>query len=197
MHISLKFDFQLTLNTQIPRLTPAWDTFGFISNVVTNFCKQIPVRSSLQLQLLSRRSQFWLPIDSKYTDPQISKCMHFETGSGYQLIKLRHQTQTYLDSCGILALMGLAISCDVVLQVTREAFAKYVKVVKRSLSEAAAYEAARTAGVPMDAAAQHARPGSLTSLSLTNPGSPIPSPPPPPPPPPSSPALPCWGTFIE
>ncbi len=30
--------------------------------------KQIPVRSSLQLQLLSRISQIWLPVDSKSTD---------------------------------------------------------------------------------------------------------------------------------
>ncbi len=28
-----------------------------------------PVRSSLQLQLLSRISQIWLPVDSKSTDP--------------------------------------------------------------------------------------------------------------------------------
>lgn len=58
------------------------------------------------------------------------------------------------------------------LQVTREAFAKYVKVVKRSLSEAAAYEAASTAGVPMDAAAQHGHHGrsGSPSLHLTNPG---------------------------
>lgn len=63
------------------------------------------------------------------------------------------------------------ISC-VGLQVTREAFAKYVKVVKRSLSEAAAYEAASTAGVPMDAAAQHGHHGrsGSPSLRLTNPG---------------------------
>ncbi len=29
-------------NPQIPRLTPAWDTFGFVSNVVTKFCKADP-----------------------------------------------------------------------------------------------------------------------------------------------------------
>ncbi len=40
--------------------------------------KQIPVRSGLQLQLLSRMSQIWLPVDSKSTDPQIHRyaCMH-------------------------------------------------------------------------------------------------------------------------
>ncbi len=27
---------------QIPRSTPAWDTFGFIPNVVTKFCKADP-----------------------------------------------------------------------------------------------------------------------------------------------------------
>ncbi len=37
-----EFGFQSTLNPQIPRSTPAWDTFGFISNVVTNFCKADP-----------------------------------------------------------------------------------------------------------------------------------------------------------
>ncbi len=34
--------FQSTLNPQIPRSTPAWDTFGFIPNVVTKFCKADP-----------------------------------------------------------------------------------------------------------------------------------------------------------
>ena len=59
---------------------------------------------------------------------------------------------------------------------TREAFAKYVKVVKRSLSEAAAHEAASTAGVPMDAAAQHGHHGrsGQPSLRLTNPGDDVP-----------------------
>ncbi len=33
--------------------------------------KQIPVESSLQLQLLSRIGQIWLPVDSKSTEPDI------------------------------------------------------------------------------------------------------------------------------
>ncbi len=33
--------------------------------------KQIPLRSSLQLQLLRRIRQSWLPVNSTSTDPQI------------------------------------------------------------------------------------------------------------------------------
>ncbi|KAK9817324.1 hypothetical protein WJX74_004288 [Apatococcus lobatus] len=48
---------------------------------------------------------------------------------------------------------------------------RLIKVVKRSLSEAAAFEAASTAGVPMDAAAQHGHHGrsGSPSLRLTSP----------------------------
>ena len=35
-----------------------------------NLAEQIPVRFSLQLQLLSSISQNWLPADSKFTDPE-------------------------------------------------------------------------------------------------------------------------------
>ncbi len=59
---------QLQHYPQILRCTPAWDAFGFVTNVVTKFCKQIFVKSSLQL--LSRISQSWLPVDSNSTDPR-------------------------------------------------------------------------------------------------------------------------------
>ncbi len=39
-HLAGDFDDkQSTPNTQIPRSTPAWDTFGLILNVVTKLCK--------------------------------------------------------------------------------------------------------------------------------------------------------------
>ncbi len=49
-----------------PLLGTLSDLFRMLS---PSSVKQIPVRSSLQLQLLSRISQIWLPVDSKSTDP--------------------------------------------------------------------------------------------------------------------------------
>ncbi len=72
-----------TLNPQIPQLTPAWDTGGLFSMLSPSSVKQILVRSSLQLELLSRISHIWLPVDSKSTDlcpvprayPQSLRCL--------------------------------------------------------------------------------------------------------------------------
>ncbi len=58
------FDWKPTLNPQIPRLTPTWDAFGFISNFVTKFSKADPGK----MQLSSRIAQIWLPVDSESTD---------------------------------------------------------------------------------------------------------------------------------
>ncbi len=48
-----------------PQLGTLSDLFRMLS---PSSVKQIPVRYSLQLQLLSRISQIWLPADSKSTD---------------------------------------------------------------------------------------------------------------------------------
>ncbi len=67
-----------------PLLGTLSDLFRMLS---PSSVKQIPVRSSLQLQLLSRISQIWLPVDSKSTDPRIpSVCpqrMHVSVERNY------------------------------------------------------------------------------------------------------------------
>ena len=55
-------------NPQIPRSNPAWTLSDLFRMLSPSSVKQILVRSGLQLQLISRTSQTWLPVDSKSTD---------------------------------------------------------------------------------------------------------------------------------
>ncbi len=42
MHVYGGLNGYLSLAPQCPRFTPAWDTLGFIANVVTKLCKADP-----------------------------------------------------------------------------------------------------------------------------------------------------------
>ncbi len=88
-----------------PLLGTLSDLFRMLS---PSSVKQIPVRSSLQLQLLSRISQIWLPVDSKSTDPQnrnmtdISFFVHFfRILSGWWQSQSRQLFHTYT-SCSLV-----------------------------------------------------------------------------------------------
>ncbi len=72
-----------------PLLGTLSDLFRMLS---PSSVKQIPVRSSLQLQLLSRISQIWLPVDSKSTDPRIEVQRRVPEFTVVQLMLLSHFT---------------------------------------------------------------------------------------------------------
>ncbi len=72
-HPRYQFSIHCTPAIQRSHVRPLLGTLSDLFRMLSpSSVKQIPVRSSLQLQLLSRISQIWLPVDSKSRERETS-----------------------------------------------------------------------------------------------------------------------------
>ncbi len=85
-----------------PMFDPCLEHFQMLS---PSFVKQIPVRSNLQLQLLSHIRQIWLPFDSKSTDlrsvhPSLLTAVHSSVFSSDCHCRYQNHDTVHVDILG-------------------------------------------------------------------------------------------------